>query len=150
MVSILPAVPNSVRAQERRSFAHFPEVMDVPNLIQFQLDSYKWLKTEGIRELLNEISPITDFTGGRYELRFGEFEFGEAKFTEDECRERDKTFSIPLYVWVELERKAGEGLGEIPRQRIFMGDLPEMTDKGTFIINGAERVVVSQLVRSPG
>ena len=150
MVSLLPAVPNSVRSQERRSYAHFPEVMDVPNLIQFQLDSYAWLKREGIRELLNEISPITDFTGGRYELRFGEFEFGEAKFSEDECRERDKTYSVPLYVWVELERKSGEGLGEIPRQRIFMGDMPDMTDKGTFIINGAERVVVSQLVRSPG
>ena len=150
MVSLLPEVPNSVRSQERRSYAHFPEVMDVPNLIQFQLDSYAWLKREGIRELLNEISPITDFTGGRYELRFGEFEFGEAKFSEDECRERDKTYSVPLYVWVELERKSGEGLGEIPRQRIFMGDMPDMTDKGTFIINGAERVVVSQLVRSPG
>ena len=150
MVSILPAVPYSVRVQERHSYAHFPEVMDVPNLIQFQLDSYKGLKNEGIRELLNEISPITDFTGGRYELRFGEYEFGEPKFTEDECRERDRTYSVPLYVWVELERKAGEGLGEIPRQRIFMGDLPEMTAKGTFIINGAERVVVSQLVRSPG
>ena len=150
MTSLLPAVRNAVRSHERRSYAKIPEIMDVPNLIQFQLDSYKWLKNEGIRDLLNEISPITDFTGGRYELRFGEFEFGEPKFSEDECRERDKTYSIPLYVWVELERKSGEGLGEIPRQRIFMGDLPDMTDKGTFIINGAERVVVSQLVRSPG
>ncbi len=134
----------------RRSYARIPEVLEVPNLIQIQLNSFRWLKEEGIRELLDEISPIMDFTGDRYKLRFGKYEFGNPKFTEEECRVRDKTYSVPIYVDVELERKFGEGAGEISKQRIFMGDLPEMTEKGTFVINGAERVVVSQLVRSPG
>ncbi len=136
--------------QPRKSYASIPEVMEVPNLIQIQLNSYEWLKKEGIRELLDEISPIQDFTGGRYELRFREYEFGQPKYSQDECRERDKTYSVPLYVIVELEKKSGPGEGEKIEQRIFMGDLPEMTEKGTFIVNGAERVVVSQLVRSPG
>ena len=136
--------------QPRRSYAHIPEVLEVPNLIQIQLNSYNWLKEEGIRELLDEISPIQDFTGGRYELRFRRYDFGSPKYSEEECRERDKTYSVPLYVQVELEKKSGPGEGEKIEQRIFLGDLPEMTYKGTFIVNGAERVVVSQLVRSPG
>ena len=136
--------------QGRRSYARIPEVLEVPNLIQLQLNSFRWLKDEGIRELLDEISPVQDFTGGRYELRFGKYEFGEPKYSEEECRDRDKTFSVPLHVQVELEKKSGPGEGEKIEQRIFMGDLPEMTERGTFIINGAERVVVSQLVRSPG
>ncbi|MCL0101951.1 DNA-directed RNA polymerase subunit beta [Dehalococcoidia bacterium] len=136
--------------QPRKSYARIPEVLEVPNLIQIQLSSYSWLKNEGIRELLDEISPIQDSPGARYELNFREYEFGEPKYAEPECRQRDKTFSVPMYVHVELEKKAGPGEGEKIEQRIFMGDLPDMTDKGTFVVNGAERVVVSQLVRSPG
>ena len=97
-----------------------------------------------------EISPIQDFTGGRYELRFEDYEFREPKYTEDECRERDKTFARPIYAKTVLAKKVGEGAGEEVESWVFMGDLPMMTDAGTFIINGAERVVVSQLVRSPG
>ncbi|MBI3743200.1 MAG: hypothetical protein HY261_02815, partial [Chloroflexi bacterium] len=94
--------------------------------------------------------PITDFTESRYALKFGQHEFRQPKYTVDECRERDKTFAAPLYVWVDLEKKGGEGKGEIVGNWVFMGDLPMMTESATFIINGAERVVVSQLVRSPG
>ena len=102
---------------------------------------------EGLRELLDEISPIQDFTGSKMELRFGEYSFGEPKYNERECRERDVTYAAPLRVKVELVVKE---TGEIKEQELFMGDFPLMTDNGTFIINGAERVVVSQLVRSPG
>ncbi len=134
----------------RKSYARIPEVLEVPNLIQIQINSFKWLLAEGIKELLAEISPIQDFTGGRYELRFEDYEFREPKYTEDECRERDKTFARPIYAKTVLAKKVGEGAGEEVESWVFMGDLPMMTDAGTFIINGAERVVVSQLVRSPG
>ena len=134
----------------RRSYAHLPEIMDVPNLVQIQLDSFRWLVDVGIRELFDEISPIEDFTGGRYALSFKEYEFRGPKYSEDDCRERDKTFAAPLYARVELEKKKGPGEGERIEQWVFMGDLPRMTDAATFNINGAERVVVSQLVRSPG
>jgi len=134
----------------RRSYAKIPEVLEVPNLIRLQVRSYEWLLKEGITELFDEVSPIEDFTGGRYALRFLKHEFREPKYTIDECKERDKTFAAPLYAYVELEKKAGEGKGEVTQNWVFMGDLPIMTEQGTFIINGAERVVVSQLVRSPG
>jgi DNA-directed RNA polymerase subunit beta len=116
-------------------------------MIQIQLESYEIFKQESLRELFDEISPIADFTGNRLEMRFTEYSFGEAKYDQEECRERDATFSAPLKVNVELLVKE---TGEIKEQEIFMGDFPLMTEKGTFIINGAERVVVSQLVRSPG
>ena len=103
--------------------------------------------TKGLRELFDEISPIKDFTGKVMELQFLDYEFGEPKYSEEECRTKDLTFSKPLYVNVELLIKE---TGEIQRQRVYMGDFPWMTDQGTFVINGAERVVVSQLVRSPG
>ena len=103
--------------------------------------------TKGLRELFDEISPIKDFTGKVMELQFLDYEFGEPKYSEEECRTKDLTFSKPLYVNVELLIKE---TGEIQRQRVYMGDYPWMTDQGTFVINGAERVVVSQLVRSPG
>ncbi|MDL2334585.1 MAG: DNA-directed RNA polymerase subunit beta [Chloroflexota bacterium] len=134
-------------ATERKPYARIPEVLPIPNLIELQLDSFTWFIDHGLRELLDEISPIQDFTGRVMELRFREYEFETPKYTELECRIRDLTYSKPLYVWVELLIKE---TGEIQRQRVYMGDFPFMTEEGTFIINGAERVVVSQLVRSPG
>ncbi|HZS93582.1 MAG TPA: DNA-directed RNA polymerase subunit beta, partial [Chloroflexota bacterium] len=142
-------------APERRvSFARFNEVLPLPNLIQVQLDSFRWFQTEGIRELFEEISPITDFAG-KMSLEFivPDEPFGRPKYSEAECRLRDMTFSAPLTVKARLVKKVtaeGEPLGEITEQEVFMGDFPLMTDQGTFVINGAERVVVSQLVRSPG
>ena len=123
------------------------EKFEIPNLIELQLDSFAWFMEKGLRELFDEISPIKDFTGKVMELQFLEYEFGEPKYSEEECRTKDLTFSKPLYVNVELLIKE---TGEIQRQRVYMGDYPWMTDQGTFVINGAERVVVSQLVRSPG
>ncbi len=130
-----------------QQYGRIPNVLDIPDLIKIQIDSFEWFKREGLRELLDEISPITDFTGAKMELRFLDYEFREPKHTMDECRERDMTYSAPLFVDVELTIKDS---GEIKEQRLFFGDFPLMTDRGTFIINGAERVVVSQLVRSPG
>ena len=132
------------RAQALR---RIPEVLPIPNLIELQLQSFNWFIEHGLRELFDEISPIQDFTGRVMELHFSEYEFGAPKYSELECRTRDLTFSKPLYVGVELLIKE---TGEIQSQRVYMGDFPIMTDQGTFIINGAERVVVSQLVRSPG
>src|SRR5437764_3382415 len=131
----------------RIRYARIPEVLPIPNLIELQLDSFKWFVDKGLRELFDEISPIKDFTGKVMELQFLDYEFGPPKYTELECRTKDLTFSRPLYVNVELLIKE---TGEIQRQRVYMGDFPTMTDQGTFVINGAERVVVSQLVRSPG
>src|SRR5689334_6030578 len=131
----------------RKRYARIPEVLPVPNLIELQLESFKWFIDKGLRELFDEISPIKDFTGKVMELQFLDYEFGDPKYSEEECRTKDLTFSRPLYVNVELLIKE---TGEIQRQRVYMGDYPWMTDQGTFVINGAERVVVSQLVRSPG
>ncbi len=131
----------------RRSFGKIPAVLEMPHLVQIQLDSFRWFLEEGMKELLAEISPITDFTGKSMELSFLDFEFGEARYSEGECRERDMTYSVPLRVKTRLLIKE---TGEIKDSEIFMGDFPMMTRDGTFIINGAERVVVSQLVRSPG
>jgi DNA-directed RNA polymerase subunit beta len=130
-----------------KSYAKIPQIMEMPNLIKVQLDSYDWFIREGLRELLDEISPIQDFTGSKMELRFGEYSFGEPKYDERESRDRDATYAVPLRVRVELIVKE---TGEVKEQELFMGDFPLMTPTGTFIINGAERVVVSQLVRSPG
>ena len=134
-------------AAERKRYDRIPEVLPIPDLIELQRNSFNWFIENGLRELLDEISPIQDFTGRVMELRFREYEFEQPKYDELECRTRDLTFSKPLYVWVELLIKE---TGEIQRQRVYMGDFPFMTEQGTFIINGAERVVVSQLVRSPG
>ncbi len=139
----------------RISYAHIDRKVDgisyekfeIPNLIELQLDSFAWFVEHGLRDLLDEISPIKDFTGKVMELEFLDYEFGAPKYSEEECRTKDLTFSKPLYVNVELLIKE---TGEIQRQRVYMGDYPWMTDQGTFVINGAERVVVSQLVRSPG
>src|SRR6188508_1256086 len=142
-----PSRRASVAAAPRKSYARIPEVLPIPNLIELQLQSFNWFIENGLRELFDEISPIQDFTGRVMELRFKDYEFEAPKYSELECRTRDLTFSKPLYVWVELLIKE---TGEIQSQRVYMGDFPFMTNQGTFIINGAERVVVSQLVRSPG
>ncbi len=135
----------------QRSYARLPAIIDVPNLIQVQIDSFEHFKTEALTELFQEISPIEDFPGGRFELSFLSHYFEAPRRTEQECREKEITYSAPLHVTVQLKIKAGgAGQGEIKEQTLFIGDIPIMTTTGTFIINGAERVVVSQLVRSPG
>jgi len=131
----------------RKSYARLAQILDTPNLIKVQLDSFLWFQEKGIKELLEEISPIKDFTGNRLELSFIDYEFREPYHTEEECRQRDLTYSAPLYVRARLLIKE---TGEIKEQHLFFGDIPMMTAKGTFIISGAERVVVSQLIRSPG
>src|SRR5207302_19117 len=143
---VLSATTPSVR----KSYGQIADKLEVGNLIQTQLDSFEWFKREGLRELFNEINPITDYTGKNYELRFLDYEFGDPKFDEEECRQRDMTFSVPLRINTRLYIKTGENAGEIKESEVFMGDFPTMTEEGTFIVNGTERVVVSQLVRSPG
>ncbi len=135
------------RRIERRSFARIKDAIDLPLLIETQLKSFEWFKREGLRELFDEISPITDFTGKQLELHFRDYTFGEPRYDEFECRERDLTYAAPLRVRVELRMLS---TGEVQESEIFLGDFPMMTDNGTFIYNGAERVVVSQLIRSPG
>jgi DNA-directed RNA polymerase subunit beta len=139
----------AVALPERVSFARIPDIRPMPGLIQIQLDSFEWFKKEGLRELFEEISPIEDFTGKNLSLEFivPPEPFGKPKYSEDECRDRDATYAAPLNVKARLINKE---TGEIIEKDIFMGDFPLMTRQGTFIINGAERVVVSQLVRSPG
>ena len=138
---------NATVIPDRKRYSRIPEVLPIPDLIELQRDSFRWFIDHGLRELFDEISPIADFTGKVMELHFKAYEFGEPKYSELECRTRDLTYSKPLYVNVELRIKE---TGEIQEQRVYMGDFQTMTDQGTFIINGAERVVVSQLVRSPG
>jgi len=141
--------PESKTPVPRKSYAKLPNVLDVPNLIKVQLDSFQRFQEEGLKQLLEEISPIKDLTGNRLELGFIAYEFREPRpgHSEQECHERDQTFSAPLYVKVRLLVKE---TGEIKEQDLFFGDIPLMTAKGTFITSGAERVVVSQLLRSPG
>mgnify|MGYP003704923081 FL=1 len=131
----------------KKTFGTNRHVMEMPNLIDMPRRSYERFLREGLRELLDEVSPIQDFTGGRMELRFGDYHFEEPKYTEAECRDRERTYAAPLRVSVELLVKE---TGEVKEQTLFMGDVPMMTKHGTFLINGAERVVVSQLHRSPG
>lgn len=131
----------------RKSYAKLPEVVEIPDLLKIQTDSFRWFQEHGLRHLLEEISPIEDFTGNRLALSFIDYEFREPHFTEQECRQRDLTYSAPLYVRTQLLVKE---TGEIKEQDLFFGDIPLMTAKGTFITSGAERVAVSQLLRSPG
>ena len=130
------------------SYARQKEVVQMPNLIEVQTDSYKWFLEEGLNEVFDDISPITDYSG-KLSLDFVDFTLceDEVKYTIDECKERDATYAAPLKVKVRLHNKETD---EINEHEIFMGDLPLMTRTGTFVINGAERVIVSQLVRSPG
>ena len=132
----------------RMSYARQKEVVQMPNLIEVQTDSYKWFLEEGLNEVFDDISPITDYSG-KLSLDFVDFTLceDEVKYTIDECKERDATYAAPLKVKVRLHNKETD---EINEHEIFMGDLPLMTRTGTFVINGAERVIVSQLVRSPG
>lgn len=139
-----PLVPAGKR--QRRTFAKIPEILEVPNLIALQRDSFKWFLDEGLRETFRDISPIEDFTGN-LAVEFGEHEFGDPKYSVEECKEKDMSYQAPLFVDVSFVNKE---TGEVKEQQVFMGDFPLMTDRGTFIINGTERVVVSQLVRSPG
>lgn len=131
--------------RKRRSYARIHEVLEVPNLIEIQQKSYQWFLDEGLREMFQDISPIQDFTGNLV-LEFIDYSLGEPKYSVDESKERDVTFAAPLRVKVRLINKE---TGEVKEQEVFMGDFPLMTETGTFIINGAERVIVSQLVRSP-
>ncbi|MBO8172741.1 MAG: DNA-directed RNA polymerase subunit beta [Bacillaceae bacterium] len=133
------------RYRQRRSYSRIQEVLDLPNLIEIQKKSYQWFLDEGLREMFEDISPIEDFTGNLV-LEFIDYSLGEPKYTVEESKERDVTYAAPLRVKVRLINKE---TGEVKEQEVFMGDFPLMTDTGTFIINGAERVIVSQLVRSP-
>ncbi|WP_041255243.1 DNA-directed RNA polymerase subunit beta [Exiguobacterium sp. MH3] len=133
------------RHRQRRSYARISEVLELPNLIEIQTNSYEWFLREGLREMFHDISPISDFTGNLV-LEFIDYSLGEPKYSIDESKERDVTYSAPLRVKVRLQNKE---TGELKEQEVFMGDFPLMTESGTFIINGAERVIVSQLVRSP-
>jgi DNA-directed RNA polymerase subunit beta len=135
-----------VGPKKRHSFARIKEVLEMPNLIEVQQDSYRWFMEKGIREMFQDISPIQDFTGNLV-LEFVDYSLGEPKYQVEECKERDATYAASLRMKVRLISKE---TGEVKEQEVFMGDFPLMTDKGTFIINGAERVIVSQLVRSPG
>ncbi|SEM75173.1 DNA-directed RNA polymerase subunit beta [Ligilactobacillus sp. WC1T17] len=130
----------------RRSYSRIKEVLDLPNLIEIQTDSYKWFLDEGLREIFEDIMPIDDFAG-KLSLEFVNYQLLEPKYTVDEARNHDANYSAPLHVTLRLLNKE---TGEIKSQDVFFGDFPLMTKQGTFIINGAERVIVSQLVRSPG
>ncbi|MGI8848356.1 MAG: DNA-directed RNA polymerase subunit beta [Candidatus Dormibacteria bacterium] len=143
-------VLNSSIPSRRHDYGQIADKLEVGNLIQTQLDSFEWFRREGLRELFDELNPITDYTGKNYELRFMDYEFGDPKYDEEECRQRDMTYSAPLRIQTRLHIKTGENAGEIKEAEVFMGDFAMMTEQGTFIINGTERVVVSQLVRSPG
>ncbi|WP_132769248.1 DNA-directed RNA polymerase subunit beta [Tepidibacillus fermentans] len=131
--------------RQRRSYARIEEVLEIPYLIEIQKKSYEWFLEKGLRELFKDISPIQDFTGNLI-LEFIDYSLGEPKYTVDDAKERDVTYAAPLRVKVRLINKE---TGEVKEQEVFMGDFPLMTETGTFIINGAERVIVSQLVRSP-
>ena len=131
----------------RKSFARIPEILDMPNLIEVQKKSYEWFLKEGLREVFDDADAITDYTGN-LELSFIDYRLDDQpKFDVEECKARDATYACPLRVRTRLRNKE---TGEIKEQELFMGDFPRMTDSGTFIINGAERVIVSQIVRSPG
>jgi DNA-directed RNA polymerase subunit beta len=130
----------------RKSFSRLKHVLDLPNLIDIQRESFDWFLSEGLRETIDDISPIEDYTGS-LAVEFGEYEFGEPQFSIQECREKDLTYQAPLSMQVAFVNK---DTGEIRQQKVFMGDFPMMTEWGTFIINGTERVIVTQLVRSPG
>ncbi len=133
-------------ATNRLSFQKIRDILDLPDLIGIQRDSFAWFRQEGLGEAFRDVSPIEDFTGN-LALEFAEHWFEPPKYDVEECREKDMTFAAPLFV---KSRFVNKQTGEIKEQTVFMGDFPVMTDKGTFIINGTERVVVSQLVRSPG
>jgi len=143
---VLSMYPEQLGTRTRWNFGKFQEVLKLPNLIEVQRNSYVWFLGTGLREVFHDISPIQDFTGNLV-LEFLDYSLGKPKYGVEQCKERDVTYAAPLRVKVRLINKE---TGEVKEQEVFMGDFPLMTDKGTFIINGAERVIVSQLVRSPG
>ncbi|HEY83424.1 MAG TPA: DNA-directed RNA polymerase subunit beta [Dehalococcoidia bacterium] len=149
MVSISSISDKRTLPVPRKSYARLPQILDVPNLVRVQLDSFQRFQEDGLKQLLKEISPIKTLTSSKMELAFIAYEFREPRpgHSEAECRERNLTYSVPLYARVQLIIKE---TGEIKEQDLFLGDIPLMTAKGTFITSGAERVVVSQLLRSPG
>ena len=140
--------PVQVGKRTRMSFGRVADTTEIPNLIEVQLDSYQWFLREGLHEVFDDINPISNFTGNLV-LEFVDYKLdrNNIKYSVEECRERDATYAAPLKVSVRLQNNE---TGEIKEQEVFMGDFPLMTEQGTFIINGAERVIVSQLVRSPG
>ncbi|MGH3008477.1 MAG: DNA-directed RNA polymerase subunit beta [Gaiellaceae bacterium] len=135
-----------VSPRARKSFSRIEHVLDLPNLIDIQKASFQWFLDEGLRETIDDISPIEDYTGS-LAVEFGSYKFGEPQFSIKECREKDLSYQAPLSMTVRFVNK---DTGEIREQTVFMGDFPMMTEHGTFIINGTERVIVTQLVRSPG
>lgn len=140
------------RRTERKSFSRIPQVLELPDLLAIQKDSYEWFVKEGLRDVFDDINPIADYSSSDPDsglvLEFKEYYFEkESKYTEQEAKDRDTNYAVPLKVQAQLVNKA---TGEVKEQEVFMGDFPLMTENGTFIINGAERVIVSQLVRSPG
>jgi len=136
-----------IKPLERKYFVDQSWKGSLPNLIEIQTDSYEWFLNEGIRELLEEISPITDFSGKKLELHFLDHSLGECKYTPEQCRLKNLSYEAPLKVHVQLINKES---GEIKEQDVFLGPIPLMTRDGSFLVNGIERVVVSQIVRSPG
>jgi DNA-directed RNA polymerase subunit beta len=134
------------RVAERFSFGKIPEVLPLPNLLAVQHESFQWFLDEGLREIFEEISPVEDFTGS-LALELTEHRFGDPQMTLEEAQERDANYARPLFVTARFMNRS---TGEIKEQQVFLGDFPMMTDKGVFVINGTERVIVSQLVRSPG
>ena len=132
---------------KRKSFSELKEVLPMPDLIEIQKDSYDWFLKEGLAELFDEINPVTDFIGRDLELYFEDYYLDEPKFSEIESREKNITYEAPLRVKTRLlNKKTNKAIN----QEVFLGDFPLMTEKGTFIVNGIERVVVSQLIRSAG
>ncbi|KRL96091.1 DNA-directed RNA polymerase subunit beta [Limosilactobacillus equigenerosi] len=146
MNSLAGHLVNYGKHRTRRSYSRIKEVLELPNLIEIQSDSYKWFMESGLREMFNDIMPIDDFQG-KLSLEFVDYQLLEPKYTVAEAREHDANYSAPLHVTLRL---TNHETGEIKSQDVFFGDFPLMTEQGTFIINGAERVIVSQLVRSPG
>ena len=136
----------NTRYRDRESFAKIPSIVDVPNLIAIQTESFQWFKEEGLSQTFADISPIESTTKDMC-VEFGDHYFGDPKFTVEECRKRDVSYQAPLFCEIRFINRV---TGEIKEQEVFMGDFPMMTPQGTFIINGTERVIVSQLVRSPG
>src|SRR3989344_7788708 len=132
----------------RKLFSKYePDVIEAPNLAQVQLDSYGWFFKEGLRELLKDMSPVRDWTEKEFELHFVDYILEKPKFDERVAREKNVTYEAPLRIKVELKNKR---TGKTSNQELYLGDFPLMTPRGTFLINGVERVVISQLIRSPG
>lgn len=141
------AIATPEKVAPRKFFTKLRDIAQMPNLIEVQLNSYKWFFEKGLRELLEEINPIRDFTGKNLELYFGDYFFDKPKYDENTARERNTTYEAPLYVSAKLVNKV---TGKTKAQDVYFGDFPLMTPRGTFVINGVERVVVSQLIKSPG